>query len=178
MNEWLALLLVLALIQIRFYELSVRKLIALALPYILILAFGLVISDAVWNFFDRIGLEWWAAVVTAFVCFLIGETFSLVLKESEKIMKRKGQNLPSFLTFSVLFAALARVSGDSPAVFFGMKGDWISVPLASLLVSVVLAAIRERLALSNIPKSWQGAPILLLSAAFLLLVFGRIAALW
>ncbi len=169
MIRWFGLLLVLSLIQSRLYLLSVSKLVRLSVPYFAALALGLFAAEALQNFFLAINLDWWLGVVSAFGAFLIGEIFSLSFREEEKMIKRKGQKVPSFFAFSVLFVALAWASEIQPSFLRSIQTRIAFISMASLILTIVLTGVRDRLVLSDVPKNLQGLPIILISAALLLL---------
>ncbi len=167
--EWIAILLLLSLFQVRLYRISARALARAAVYYVGALFFGLLAAQKMDGFLAFIGLDWWSGVVISFVAFLIGETFSFLFQNDERMIRRKVQAAPSFLAFSALFVALARVHQSQSGIFFDPPVVILMLPIISFFLSAVFFSLSEKLTLSDVPKSWQGIPVTLISAGILLL---------
>lgn len=95
----------------------------------------------------------------------------LVIRKTQPQLHRlMGIYLPLITTnCAVLGVALinqAAARGFLEAVFYGFAAS-----LGFALVLVLMAALRERLKLSPVPKAWAGAPIALVSAGLMALAF-------
>jgi len=178
MIAWCALLLSLAVIQIRFYNLTSARFARTAGGYWAMIYLGLVSSETIRHLFTETGLAWWTGVVVAFIGFLIGEAFSTLLSLEGKVVPAKARQLPSFFTMSLLFIILARVTMPHPFLVDDSHTDIVYLSLGSTLFPLLMSGISERLTLGDTPPIWRGLPILLISAALLLVgVYGIEAAL-
>lgn len=170
MIEWFAALLILGLIQLGLYQISVARLVKASLLYGALLFMGLCLSELLRRIFWSLELEWWLPVVTVLVAYLLGEWTSVLFSVRFRELKRSKQSAPSFSTLSLFFVMLAWL--DRGHYFAFGKACLIMLLLSGVGVSllIVLAGILERLEMSEVQKDWEGLPILILSAALLLIV--------
>ena len=167
--KWPALLLALSLMQIRFYEASTRKLLRVAIYFWAILYWQLWISELISRVFSMIDLEWWSGVAVSFVGFLTGELCHIFFQREDQVIPKKGQVFPSFFTFSSIYLMLAWLVLTPPLLLGQAHIHIILISLLSVLLTIILSGISERLILSDVPRNWQGLPILLVSASILLM---------
>ena len=175
MTEWLAILIALTVIQIQLYQFSPKSLARISFTYGSIVCLGLFVSGVTRNIFIKIGLEWWVNVIIPFIGYVLGEFFSLIFRDVLKEIGKKKQVLPSFFSFSLMYLMPAWLFFEDHFLF-SFSEPFILIPVLSL-VSVfllfVLSGIKERLLLVDLPKEMEGLPILLISAALLLMAISE-----
>ena len=97
-----------------------------------------------------------------------------MFQKEKKGIQRKWQTLPSFFAFSVIYVMLLWASETKTVSFYQASLQMFGLSSFSVLLSVILIGMAERVFLSDVAKQWQGLPILLISGAILLLVFSGI----
>ena len=173
--KWYAFLVLLALIQVRFYEVSTKKLLRIAVYFWMGIYWQLWIVELIRRLFWKLDLEWWGGVIVAFTGFLSGELCHVLFENEGKVIQKKGQFFPSFLTLSSIYLMLSWMTiAPSSFSFDEIHIRLFCFSIISVLISICFSGISERLFLSDVPKQWQGFPILLISAAILVAVLGGI----
>lgn len=171
---WIPILITFSVLQNRFYELRTKKFVDIAIAFWAFVYLELWITELIRIVFSYIDLEWWIGVSVLFVGFLVGEFGNLLFEREGKSVRRKWQTLPSFFSFCAIFIMLAWIYETNSAFSFEVTHIQILVvSVLSVFLTVILTAISDRLLLSDVPKAWQGLPILLITALILIiLLFG------
>jgi len=171
--QWCAFLCGMAVFLVFVYNVRAGQVARLSPGIWTMLYFALIAAEVSRGFLVYIGLSWWVGVIGGFLAFLIGEIFSLFLKQEGKTVKRRGQVIPSFFTSASVLLVLAWLTIQEMVVFEAAHLMIISIAAASVLFLVLVSGMTERLRLSDVNVSWRGLPILLISAALLMLgVYG------
>lgn len=169
--NWIAFLIILTLVQTRFYQFSTRDMIRSVSYYIGTVLVSLLSAQQIRIFFSEENLNWWTGVVAIFFAFVIGEFLSMFFREEKRRIKKQIQEIPSFLSFTAIFITLGWISMGSFDSLLRVSFQILSISFMSWMVSVIFSGIRERLLLLFVPKMWEGVPILLISAALLFISF-------
>ncbi len=121
------------------------------------------------TFFDLIAF---ILVIASLVQFV--EMF--LKKTSPEIYKSMGVYLPLITTnCAVLGVALDNISAGYTLIEAMVAG--LAVPIGFTLVIYVFATIRERLEIANVPESFKGTPIALITAGIMACAIAGIAGL-
>ena len=97
-------------------------------------------------------------------------------KKFPEIYKSMGVYLPLITTnCAVLGVALDNISSGYSLVEAGIAG--LAVPIGFTLVIYLFSLIRERLEIANVPESFKGAPIALITAGIMACAIAGIAGL-
>ena len=97
-------------------------------------------------------------------------------KTSPEIYKSMGVYLPLITTnCAVLGVALDNISAGYTLIEAMVAG--LAVPIGFTLVIYVFATIRERLEIANVPESFKGIPIALITAGIMACAIAGIAGL-
>ncbi len=111
-------------------------------------------------------------LIAAFVQFV--EMF--IKKNSPKLYKQLGIYLPLITTnCTVLYVAQDNITQGYN--FIEMLVNSVAVPLGFMLMLVIFATMRERLAGSHIPKPFRGNPIAFVVAGLMAIAFSSLAGL-
>ncbi len=111
-------------------------------------------------------------LIASFVQFV--EMF--IKKTSPSLYKSLGIYLPLITTnCAVLYVAIDNITQKYNLVETMVNS--IGVPAGFMLVLVIFATIRERLAGNDVPKAFQGNPIAFVVAAIMAIAFGAFAGL-
>ena len=111
-------------------------------------------------------------LIASFVQFV--EMF--IKKQSPSLYKSLGIYLPLITTnCAVLYVALDNISQEYNLIQTMVNS--IAVPLGFMLVLVLFATIRERLAGNDIPRAFKGNPIAFVVAAILAVAFSAFAGI-
>ena len=111
-------------------------------------------------------------LIASFVQFV--EMF--IKKQSPSLYKSLGIYLPLITTnCAVLYVALDNISPEYNLIQTMVNS--IAVPLGFMLVLVLFATIRERLAGNDIPRAFKGNPIAFVVAAILAVAFSAFAGI-
>ena len=111
-------------------------------------------------------------IVAALVQFV--EMF--VKKNSPSLYKSLGIYLPLITTnCAVLYVALDNITQGYN--FIETVVNSIAVPAGFMLVLLIFATIRERLASADVPDAWKGNPIAFVVAAIMAIAFSAFAGL-
>ena len=111
-------------------------------------------------------------VIASFVQFV--EMF--IKKYSASLYKTLGIYLPLITTNCVvLYVAQDNIIQNYTLLETAVNS--LAVPLGYMLVLVLFACLRERLASSATPKAWKGVPIALVTAALMALAFSGLAGI-
>ena len=169
MTRWFFILLVLSVAQIEFYRFSVPSFIRIAPRLWLVISLCLLVCEAIRRAFIEIGLEWWSAVMIPFTAYILGEFFPFAFDYPKDEVSKKDRAFPSLLSFSLVFISVAWLAESLDTLFFEAYAKALLISSVSILLSVILSGIHERLLLLNLPKRLEGFPVLLISAALLLI---------
>lgn len=117
------------------------------------------------------GLEYLKTVTFILVIAVIVQGTEMVLRKTSPLLHSVlGIYLPLITTnCAVLGIALLNVQEDNNFIFSALYGFGGAVGFT--LVMVLFASIRERLELADIPESFRGAPIALMTAGFMSVAF-------
>ena len=124
-----------------------------------------------------LGLEYMKLIcfillIAAFVQFV--QMF--IKKTSPSLYKALGIYLPLITTnCAVLYVALDNITQGY--TFVETLVNSIAVPAGFMLVLVIFATIRERLASADVPDAWKGNPIAFVVAAIMAIAFSSFAGL-
>ena len=111
-------------------------------------------------------------LIAAFVQFV--QMF--IKKTSPSLYKALGIYLPLITTnCAVLYVALDNITQGY--TFIETLVNSIAVPAGFMLVLVIFATIRERLASADVPDAWKGNPIAFVVAAIMAIAFSAFAGL-
>lgn len=111
-------------------------------------------------------------LIASFVQFV--EMF--IKKTSPALYKSLGIFLPLITTnCAVLFVALDNITQEYTLVETMVNS--LAVPIGFTLTIVIFATIRERLAVSDVPKAFKGNPIAFVTAAIMAIAFSAFAGL-
>ena len=137
-----------------------------------------VLSWALYHFvLVDLGLEYMKLIcfillIASFVQFV--EMF--IKKKSPALYKSLGIYLPLITTnCAVLYVALDNITQNYG--FAETVVNSLAVPAGFMLVLVIFATIRERLATSDIPEAFKGNPIAFVTAAIMAIAFSAFAGL-
>jgi len=104
------------------------------------------------------------------IAVVVQATEMIVHKTSPVLYNVLGIFLPLITTnCAVLGVALLNVQENNNLIFSALYG--LGGALGFTLVMVLFASIRERLEISDVPKSFRGAPIALITAGFMSVAF-------
>lgn len=99
------------------------------------------------------------------------QLLELIIKKTQpQLYRLMGIYLP-LITTNCAVLGVALINQDAGRSFFGSLLYGIGASVGFALVLVMMAAMRERLAQSPVPKSWAGAPIALVTAGLMALGF-------
>lgn len=169
MIRWFFILLILSVAQIEFYRFSVRSFVRIAPRLWLVVSLGLLVCEMIRWAFLEIGLEWWLPVIIPFAAYILGEFFPFVFNYPKDELSKKDRTLPSVFSFSLVFISIAWFAESLDISFAEAYIKVLIVSSAAILLPTVLGGIHERLFLLDLPRQLEGFPILLISAALLLL---------
>ena len=171
---WSVILILFSILQNRFYKFKTKNFVDLAVPFWAFIYLELWISELIRRVFSYIDLEWWIGVAGVFTGFLIGELGNILFEREGKFVMRKWQSLPSFFSFCAIYVMLAWIYESNSALSFqAVQLHILIISISSVFLTIILTAISDRLLLSDVPKIWQGLPILLVTAIiFLTLLLG------
>lgn len=170
--SWISFMILFSILQIRFYEIHTREWVDRAVPFWAFLCLTLLITEWIRRIFLELDLEWWLGVALSFGVFLFGEFINLIFQKEGKGIAKKWQTLPSFFSFSAVFISLLWVYGSQST--FALEDAYAQIlmlSVSSVCLTVILVPISDRLLLSDIPKAWEGFPIMLISGLILMSIF-------
>ncbi|PIW63719.1 MAG: hypothetical protein COW12_09480 [Candidatus Omnitrophica bacterium CG12_big_fil_rev_8_21_14_0_65_45_16] len=171
--HWFAILLVLALIQRVFYGLSMRTLMRTIGGLWVMIYIALIVTEIIRRFFLDIGLDWWTAVVVAFLSCAVGEGLMTLFQMEGKSIEKQKQSFPSLSTFSVLFLTMTWLQVSEWDSWEIQHIKILLISFVSIFFSMAVIALSERIRLSDVPRLWRGLPILLMTAAiYLMTLYG------
>ena len=152
--------------------------VGMALAVIFVIFGASVLSWALYYYaLVPLGLEYMKLIcfillIAAFVQFV--QMF--IKKTSPSLYKALGIYLPLITTnCAVLYVALDNITQGYP--FIETLVNSIAVPAGFMLVLVIFATIRERLASADVPDAWKGNPIAFVVAAIMAIAFSAFAGL-
>lgn len=173
MNPWYAALALLAVMQIWFYKIEIRKLISCSIFYWGAVYLALLGCEFVKKILVESEIYWWVSVSSCLIAVTIGETAEVLAASVGKSVDKKRQSLPSFYSFSALFLTLVWLGLRHQPLLYQSQIEMLVVATFSFFFLAILAGIHERLDLYDAPRYLRGLPILAISAALFLLVFLR-----
>lgn len=173
MNQWYATLALLAVMQIWFYRVDVRKAIVGFLFYWGSVYLGLLSSEFASRVLIEFEIEWWIPVMVCLASVAIGETAEVLAASVGKSVEKRRQSLPSIFTFSNLYLALVWLSLWHHPLLHQSQIEMMAIATFSFLFLIILCGIRNRLALYDIPRYLRELPIVMITAALFLLIFLR-----
>lgn len=133
----------------------------------------------------RFGLEYMQTIVFILVIAALVQLVEMFLKKSSPgLYQALGVYLPLITTnCAVLGVVLQNVQKDYVFAVRGWSGFLASVingfgtAVGFTIAIVIMAGIRERIAFNDVPKPFQGAPIVLLTACLMAIAFFGFAGL-
>ncbi len=173
MNQWYATLTLLAVMQIWFYRIDVKRAAAGFLFYWGSIYLGLLSSEFASKALSEFEIEWWIPVMICLASVTIGETAEVLAASVGKSVEKRRQSLPSFFTFSNLYLALVWLSLWHHPFLYQSQVEMMVIATFSFLFLIILCGIRDRLTLYDIPKYLRELPIFMITAALFLLIFLR-----
>ena len=173
MNQWCASLILLAVMQIWFYESSPRRIFGACVFYWASIYVSLLACELMRRILIELEMAWWLNVMAGLIAVSVGESAQVLSSFSGKSIERKRQALPSFFSLSALYLVFAWLNRGHFDFLFQSQIEMMAVATLSLVFLLILSGIQERLRLQESPKPFQGLPILMISAAIFLLIFLR-----
>ena len=133
--------------------------------------FVITIASAVTNLIYTFLLVYLNTIVFILVIAALVQFVEMVLKKSmPALYESLGVFLPLITTnCAVLGTALTNVQNDYSFIASVVNG--IGISLGFLIAIVILAGIREKMEYNNIPESFKGMPITLLTAGLMAIAF-------
>lgn len=125
----------------------------------------------------RLDMEYLQTIVFILVIACLVQFVELVLKKySRALYSALGVYLPLITTnCAVLGVALINVTKDYS--FFTSIVNGFGTAVGFTIAIVIMAGIRERIEYNNVPKSFQGSPIVLVTASLMAIAFMGFAGL-
>ncbi|HTQ98689.1 MAG TPA: Rnf-Nqr domain containing protein [Candidatus Acidoferrum sp.] len=123
------------------------------------------------------GLEFLRLIVYALVIALIVGGTALVMQRKASLLQHRLSPTLLLLTANSAVLGVALLDDDKAHDFFDSLFYSTGTALGFSLVLVVLAALRERLAASDVPVPFRGSAIALITAGLLSLAFMGLAGL-
>lgn len=125
----------------------------------------------------RLGMEYLQTIVFILVIACLVQFVELILKKySRALYNALGVYLPLITTnCAVLGVALINVSSDYGLVPSIVNG--FGTALGFTIAIIIMAGIRERIEFNDVPKSFQGSPIVLVTASLMAIAFFGFAGL-
>lgn len=125
----------------------------------------------------RLDMEYLQTIVFILVIACLVQFVELVLKKySRALYSALGVYLPLITTnCAVLGVALINVTKDYS--FFTSIVNGFGTAAGFTIAIVIMAGIRERIEYNNVPKSFQGSPIVLVTASLMAIAFMGFAGL-
>ena len=123
------------------------------------------------------GMEYLRTIVFILVIAALVQIVEVLLQRfSPALYKALGIYLPLITTnCAVLYVALDNITQKYNLIETIVNS--IAVPAGFMLVLVIFATIRERLAAADVPEAWKGNPIALVVAAIMAIAFSAFAGL-
>ncbi len=169
MNEWLFALITLAVAQVYLYEMPFRTFLKISLRFWFVIYASMLLTEMIDKVFWLAGMLWWKSVVASFASYIFGEWMALDLKVRKEHVPKVKQAFPTLFGFSAVFMVLAWHGLGGAETFDTAHAVLICVSLASVILTALVIGIWERLCISDIPQVLRGLPILLISAALLMI---------
>jgi Na+-translocating ferredoxin:NAD+ oxidoreductase subunit A len=125
----------------------------------------------------RLGMEYLQTIVFILVIACLVQFVELVLKKySRSLYSALGVYLPLITTnCAVLGVALINVTEGYGIGFSVING--LGTSIGFTIAIVIMAGIRERIEFNDVPKSFQGSPIVLVTASLMAIAFFGFAGL-
>lgn len=125
----------------------------------------------------RFGMEYLQTIVFILVIACLVQFVELVLKKySRSLYSALGVYLPLITTnCAVLGVALINVT-ENYNVFYSIING-LGTSIGFTIAIVIIAGIRERIEFNDVPKSFQGSPIVLVTASLMAIAFFGFAGL-
>ena len=125
----------------------------------------------------RLGMEYLQTIVFILVIACLVQFVELILKKySRSLYSALGVYLPLITTnCAVLGVALINVTEDYSILSSVING--LGTAIGFTIAIVIMAGIRERIEFNDVPKSFQGSPIVLVTASLMAIAFFGFAGL-
>lgn len=144
----------------------------MGMAVIFVIALASLVSSAVYIYvLDKLGLGYLKTIVFILVIAALVQFVEMFLKKKiPSLYESLGVYLPLITTnCAVLGTALTNVSEEYTVLFSVVNG--LATAAGFAIAICILAGIRERIRFNNIPKAFQGMPIVLITAGLMAIAF-------
>ena len=157
---------------------KIKTAIGMGFAVIFVIAFSTVITSVIYEYvLKRWDLEYLQTIVFILVIACLVQFVEMVIKKySPALYKALGVYLPLITTnCAVLGVALLNVGEDYDILTGTVNG--VAIAAGYTIAIIILAGIREQMEHSDVPKSFQGSPIVLITATLMAMAFSGFASL-
>ena len=144
---------------------------AMSAAVIFVMLISTAITYPIYNLLVRFGLEYLETIVFILVIAALVQMIEMMLKKvSPAIYSALGVYLPLITTnCAVLGVAISNIQNGS--TFGESMMNSLGTSVGFLIAIVIMAGIRERLEGNDIPKAFQGMPIVLITSGLMAIAF-------
>jgi electron transport complex protein RnfA len=157
---------------------KIKTAIGMGLAVIFVIAFSSAITSVIYIYIlQNLDLEYLKTIVFILVIACLVQFVEMVIKKySPALYKALGVYLPLITTnCAVLGVALINVE-EKYDILTGLING-IGTAAGYTIAIIILAGIRERMEHNDVPKSFQGSPIVLITATLMAMAFSGFAGL-
>ena len=157
---------------------QIKPAIGLGVSVIFVITISSAVTSLLYNYLLKpYGLDYMKTILFILVIAALVQGVEMFLKKkSPPLYRALGIYLPLITTnCAVLYVALDNVTQKYNLIETMVNS--IAVSAGFMLVLVIFATIRERLAASDVPEAWKGNPIAFVVAAIMAIAFSAFAGL-